>query len=975
MKRRNTLLVLLSICILAATVFFCVSAESVSAQGTCGENLTWVLADNTLTISGTGDMTDYLSTSHAPWFNYRSSVQKLVIGEGVTSIGDYAFRACSMPAVIIPDSVTSIGDYAFRTCTSLQDVYVGAGVKTIGQYAFWSSELTRVTLPAGLESVGDSAFYQTYLEHVYYLGTETQWESISFGANNVLSNISRTTDGTVVDDQQNSQKYWALVGDTLTVYKTFPEFTNAAWKNYIPLIRHVVVEKGNTQIPAGLFADYPNLETATLAQGVYRIGSGAFSGCAKLYSVQMGLNVEKVEASAFEGCTSLTSIGLQDVTAIAENTFRNSGLKKIQFSGNVTSIGANAFQGCELEDVYFLGTQAQWDALAVGDGNTALRQATLHLGCDHSWDSGRPILENVVLYTCSVCAAMRVDGSCGENAFWELDGDTLVISGSGDMYDFDTGAKPWGIVGTRISRVVIRDGITSVGNRAFSGMYLQSVDLGNTVTRIGEYAFYNVDSLVTVHIGKGLTTLGNFAFSECYSLTGIFVDTDNPNYSSDSRGVLFNKDKTILVAAPIMLGEEYTIPETVTQIAPYAFDRNSTLKTVVLGDHIKSLGEHCFSYCSTINEVIIGDGVEIIPQKAFFACFNLERVVMGKNVQTIETEAFNRAEALAYISFEDKLTQIDAYAFYSCDSLADVYYNGTLSQWEQITVSANNTDLTDATLHYYVVADSLADAVAAYSDPASRILLQKDTQEDLVLSKDVYLDLNGYDLTGSISGTGTLYVMDSQTDDFTVMDGKGYGTVSGELTANIAGVPADASCALDGYLMVESSGSLSFHRVSLQIKSMVLRPTEVGIYFKSDFAGDEMVEDHIASFGIAFSLTGAPDETTLANPKQFSRYSAEAFNTGAEMTGTLLTGILKETNGYNTNMRNGQLPIYGRAYVQTVDGEYFFGQTRSRSFREQLEGLQRLSTDLTDAQFAAVSALCRRFESVMRNWKVSSFLR
>lgn len=86
------------------------------ASGTCGENLTWTLADGVLTISGTGDMDDHKSELAEPWFDYATGIESVVIDSGVTSIGSYAFSYCtSLTEVTIPDGVVSIGGYASIT--------------------------------------------------------------------------------------------------------------------------------------------------------------------------------------------------------------------------------------------------------------------------------------------------------------------------------------------------------------------------------------------------------------------------------------------------------------------------------------------------------------------------------------------------------------------------------------------------------------------------------------------------------------------------------------------------------------------------------------------------------------------------------------------------------------------------------------------------------------------------------------------
>ena len=97
------------------------------SAGTCGDNLTWRLSNGTLTISGTGAMADYSSYTDVPWYDYHSFIKSIVINDGVTSIGDYAFSDCSsLTSVTIPNSVTSIGTSAFVYCSSLTSVILTA---------------------------------------------------------------------------------------------------------------------------------------------------------------------------------------------------------------------------------------------------------------------------------------------------------------------------------------------------------------------------------------------------------------------------------------------------------------------------------------------------------------------------------------------------------------------------------------------------------------------------------------------------------------------------------------------------------------------------------------------------------------------------------------------------------------------------------------------------------------------------------
>ena len=125
------------------------------------DNLTWTLdADGTLTISGTGAMKNYDYDSNQSPVYKNSNVKKVVIEDGVTSIGESAFFYCSsLTSITIPDSVTSIGDYAFFNCSSLTSITIPDSVTSIGESAFYGcSSLTSITIPDGVTSIGNTAF-------------------------------------------------------------------------------------------------------------------------------------------------------------------------------------------------------------------------------------------------------------------------------------------------------------------------------------------------------------------------------------------------------------------------------------------------------------------------------------------------------------------------------------------------------------------------------------------------------------------------------------------------------------------------------------------------------------------------------------------------------------------------------------------------------------------------------------------------
>ncbi len=148
--------------LLTATVGLDLTAYATEYSGTCGGNVTWSLDTDTgvLTISGSGEMTDYSTGSSTPWYDYVSYINTVTIEDGITSIGNYAFYNCTgLTSVTISDSVTSIKTSAFADCTALTSITIPDSVRDIAYEAFYScTSLTNVTIPNGLTSINDSLF-------------------------------------------------------------------------------------------------------------------------------------------------------------------------------------------------------------------------------------------------------------------------------------------------------------------------------------------------------------------------------------------------------------------------------------------------------------------------------------------------------------------------------------------------------------------------------------------------------------------------------------------------------------------------------------------------------------------------------------------------------------------------------------------------------------------------------------------------
>lgn len=182
MKIKNYLLML--VCIVTCFITLTCTASAEIAGGNCGTNAIWSLdEDGTLTISGTGNMTDFTTTAKVEWSSYRSDITKVVVQEGITSLGKNAFRSCgelsevslpvglnrigvnafrdciSLENITIPDTVTTIDDSAFRGCEALTDIKISNGLEYIGTEAFAECvSLTQIKIPKTVEEMGDEVF-------------------------------------------------------------------------------------------------------------------------------------------------------------------------------------------------------------------------------------------------------------------------------------------------------------------------------------------------------------------------------------------------------------------------------------------------------------------------------------------------------------------------------------------------------------------------------------------------------------------------------------------------------------------------------------------------------------------------------------------------------------------------------------------------------------------------------------------------
>ena len=367
---------------------------------------------------------------------------------------------------------------------------------------------------------------------------------------------------------------------TLTISGTgamanYSSFT-APWSTPRAFITVVIIEDGVTTIGSYAFWGCTGLTSVTIPNSVTRIRNSAFSGCTGLTSVTIPNSVTTIGSEAFYECTGLRTISILNPTppTIQSNTFDN--IHRNASRLNVPQSSVNLYGGADFwKEFVFINTSPrfEWDCGMIPETVSAV--------LDEEW--------------------------------------TLTISGTGAMANFviADGYSPWFNIRTFITSVVIEDGVTTIGRMAFNGCTgLTSVTIPNSVTTIGDMAFYGCSGLTSVTIGNSVTTIESHVFLYCSNLTSINVEPNNANFSSEN-GVLFNKDKTILLQYPRGKQGAYTIPNSVTTI-----------------------GSHAFTLC-TLTSVTIPNSVTMIESGAFYNCTSLRAIIiLNPRPPIIDSETF-----------------------------------------------------------------------------------------------------------------------------------------------------------------------------------------------------------------------------------------------------------------------------------------------------------------------------------------------
>ncbi|MBO5454875.1 MAG: leucine-rich repeat domain-containing protein [Clostridia bacterium] len=680
---KNKILTLAVLCILIIMFSLPVFAEDYYVSGSCG-NLQWEFNNGTLTISGIGEMDDYVSGG-SPWLWYVESddIKKVVIEEGVTKIGAHAFEYhANLCEVVIPDTVTEIGDFAFTEsplgeivipgtvkkigrgafmlavydvtlcdgtetigaeafsdCTSLTEVTIPASVKTIGQYAFaYCESLEKVTFNKGIEKIGDYAFESCFaLSDVYFNAPESGWDKVVIGKGNECMTSSKFT---FLPENELS---WEIVNDVLTIKGTgkIPDYTSknpAPWSAYKETVTKITVAEGITGIGNQSFSGMKNVKLVVLPESLVKIGKSAFINCEKLETVEM--------------------------------------------YGSVNYIGQYAFTGCSvLSDINVSGTKEDYESLIIEKGNLDFERAYI----TYSSEFGK------IYASMSIYAKWIYD----ENT------NTLTITNyphitSRDMLNYRTeNDVPWHEFMDEIKTVKV-SGVSSLGSRSLFGAdNLKTVTILEPVATIKSWSFFNCNTVQSVRLPATLETVGTGAFYGNDALDSVIYDETADTYDTMTIGksnedLLRTETKTIDGFRGFQGGAVYWKYEKSGEKGILTLCGKGAMTTLNSSDE-----QPWLEYREKITDIVVEDGITTVSKYAFSEFSNLKTVTLGKNVSKISAFSFQNS-TLETINIPKSVTLIGLSAFDGCSSLWNANYEGTDKDLSLVTINSGNNLLKKA---------------------------------------------------------------------------------------------------------------------------------------------------------------------------------------------------------------------------------------------------------------------------------------
>ena len=568
-------------------------------------------------------------------FNNCKNITKIVLNDGITSIGDYAFQNNpwydgltdeyavdgdgvlikyngTKSGVVIPDTVKHIAGGVFKNKTIISSIALPDKLLSIGENAFdGCTNLSEMTIPRSVVEIGGNAIPATCTIKVYQPSAGYDYRS----TNRIVLNESFTTGNAIYQYIINDDGYAEITGcKTTSTELTVP--TN---------INGTIINK----IGDYCFAKCSTIKNITIPTNITNIGKHAFEECYGLVNATIPTTVDEVGDYAFKNCTGLKNVTISEgVQTIGKGVFYNcTSLAEAVVPDTASHVGAYAFYNCSSMTTATIGTIAE----SIGDYT--------FYNCKK--------LENIVIgynvktigdYAFYGCALGRVSipsvtTSIGEYAF----ADNL-----------------------KMTKATLRKNLLSIGDGAFKNCgLLATVSIPTTVTYIGSEAFENCTSISSLIIPTGVTEINNRSFSNCSSLTSIALNGDVTKIGAWA----FYNDAF----------DNFIIPETVTVIGNSAFRKCTNLTSITIPSGVTKIGNAVFFNCSALNNVSMSDSVDDVGDSVFF--YNDDLTIYIRNNSGFISNNMLEMQGMKHVILDSDINAIGDNAFASCYALETISYD------------------------------------------------------------------------------------------------------------------------------------------------------------------------------------------------------------------------------------------------------------------------------------------------------------
>ena len=722
----------------------CMSVNAQATSGSCGTNATWSYDEGVLTISGTGAMDDYsVESIITPWKNYTTNITNVVIEDGITHVGNFAFNLCSgLTSVTIGKGVETIGNGAFDNCTNerFTKLYIPDNVKSIGIFACSNNHLKYLCLGSGLKSIGNFAFDNCQdLQYIgcYALTPPTVGYSAFAGVtptaiyvDNYCKSNFQSADGWSAfseiiqtpygycgagdgDEPTNNVSWgYSMMDRTLSFSGSgaIKDFSTMGGPNAYPWNNPAINPKGGEQNRY-----WTGIEKIQMNKNITNVPDWAFAMQINCGSISLPSKLTSIGASALEEC-AFTSIDLPEgLETIDMYAFYGSKLTSVLFPSTLTSIGDDAF--LDNDDLAIITSARETPPTcadgAFGNGST-ITAIYVPEGCTATykaadgWSGYAEKIKDVPTTTFTYTATEKVakfddnlskfQGAISVKSH-EFDGTngTVVYEG------YVTGLGELALSYAKMTSITIPVSVTSIGSGAFQSSKLTSVTLAGTTAlkTIGASAFSSCSELTAFTVPATVETIGASAFSGCSKLETFTFD-GTPTVTSIGNAAFQDCKKLTTFTIPASVTTLGTtvfwfagltslnIPAGVTSIGQALFCSSPVATVTVDAGNAKYADLGCNGIFDKVaNKLVAGgaattipDGITTIGEEAFWGENGAFALTLPKSVTTIESRAFHMTSGLTSVNIPSGVTHIDAETFFFCE-LQDLYcYASPTMTWD-----------------------------------------------------------------------------------------------------------------------------------------------------------------------------------------------------------------------------------------------------------------------------------------------------